>query len=154
MEQQEQQQPVFSIEKIYVKDASLEVPNAPGIFLDREQPQVELDLSTKGDKLDEGYYHVELKVTVTAKNASKTLFLAEATQCGVFQIRGVPDENLQAVLSVECPTILFPYVREVVSDLSARAGFPPVTLAPVNFAGLYMQRLQQQQAANEPATAH
>lgn len=152
------QQPLFNIEKLYVKDVSLEVPGAPKVFLEREQPQVDMELSTKGEKIDDGYYHVELKVTVTAKYPTKTLFLIEASQCGVFQIRGVPDADMEPVLSVACPNILFPYAREVVSDLSGRAGFPPVVLAPVNFEGLYLQRLQQQQeqpAANDaPATTH
>lgn len=153
----EQQQAVFNIEKLYVKDISLEVPNAPKVFLEREQPQVDMELSTKGDKIDEGFYHVELKLTVTAKYPTQTLFLAELSQCGVFQIRGVPDADMEAVLSVACPNILFPYAREVVSDLTNRAGFPPVVLAPVNFEGLYMQRLQQQKAepaANDAATTH
>lgn len=153
----EQQQAVFNIEKLYVKDISLEVPNAPKVFLEREQPQVDMELSTKGDKIDEGFYHVELKLTVTAKYPTQTLFLAELSQCGVFQVRGVPEADMEAVLSVACPNILFPYAREVVSDLTNRAGFPPVVLAPVNFEGLYMQRLQQQKAepaANDAATTH
>lgn len=153
----EQQQAVFNIEKLYVKDISLEVPNAPKVFLEREQPQVEMELSTRGDKIDEGFFHVELKLTVTAKYPSQTLFLVELLQCGVFQIRGVPEADMEAVLSVACPNILFPYAREAVSDLTNRAGFPPVVLAPVNFEGLYMQRLQQQQnqpAANDAATTH
>ena len=154
----EQQQAVFNIEKLYVKDISLEVPNAPKVFLEREQPQVDMELSTKGEKIDEGFFHVELKLTVTAKYPTQTLFLAELSQCGVFQIRGAPDADMEAVLSVACPNILFPYAREVVSDLTNRAGFPPVVLAPVNFEGLYMQRLQQQQktepAANDAATTH
>lgn len=154
----EQQQAVFNIEKLYVKDISLEVPNAPKVYLEREQPQVDLELSTRGDKIDEGFYNVEIKLTVTAKFPSQTLFLAEVTQCGVFQIRGVPDSEMEAVLAVACPNILFPYAREVVSDLTSRAGFPPVVLNPVNFEGLYMQRLQQQQqgapAANDAATTH
>lgn len=153
----EQQQAVFNIEKLYVKDVSLEVPNAPKVFLEREQPQVEMELNTRGEKIDDGFYHVELKITVTAKFPTQTLFLVELSQCGVFQIRGVPEKDMEAVLSVACPNILFPYAREGVSDLTSRAGFPPVVLAPVNFEGLYMQRQQQQQnpaAANDAATTH
>lgn len=153
-EEQQQPQAMFNIEKLYVRDISLEVPNAPQVFLEREQPQVDMELTTKGDKIDDGFYHVELKLTVTAKYPSKTLFLIELAQCGVFQIRGVPEAEMEPVLSVACPNILFPYAREVVSDLTNRAGFPPVVLAPVNFEGLYLQRLQQQSAANDAQTAH
>lgn len=141
----ENAQPVFNIEKIYVKDMSLEIPNAPGVFLERaQQPEIGVQLHSQGEAMQDGYYNVTLTVTVTAKAGDKTIFLAEAGQAGIFQIRNVPQENMEAVLSVACPNILFPYVRETISDMVIRSGFPPVLLAPVNFEAIYQQRLQQQ----------
>ncbi|MBL8470432.1 MAG: protein-export chaperone SecB [Rhodocyclaceae bacterium] len=146
----EAEQPVFSIEKIYVKDMSLEIPNAPQIFLVREQPAVEVQLHSQGAKVDEGVYEVTLTITVTAKVGEKTMFLTETAQAGIFQIRNVPEQEMDAVLSIGCPNILFPYAREVISSTIARAGFPPVVLAPVNFEALYFQRLQEQQKQGKP----
>lgn len=152
MSEEAQQQPMFTIEKIYVKDMSLEIPNAPQVFLQREAPQVDVQLHTQSDKMDEGYYQTLLTVTVTAKLPDgKTMFLAEAGQAGIFHIRNVPQADLDPVLGITCPNILFPYVRETISDMVTRAGFPPVILNPVNFEALY----QQQNAAQaEGATAH
>jgi len=147
----ETQQAQFSIEKIYVKDLSLEVPNAPQIFLQRDQPEVQVQLHTEGTSVDEGVYQCLLTVTVTAKLGDKTMFLVEAAQGGIFQIRNVPQGDLEPILSIACPNILFPYVRETISDTINRAGFPPVLLAPVNFEVLYQQRLEQQ-AAQQPST--
>ena len=147
----ETQQAQFSIEKIYVKDLSLEVPNAPQIFLQRDQPEIQVQLHTEGSGVDEGVFQCLLTVTVTAKIGDKTMFLVEAAQGGIFQIRNVPQQDLDPILSIACPNILFPYVREAISDTVNRAGFPPVLLAPVNFEVLYQQRLQQQ-AAEQPAT--
>jgi preprotein translocase subunit SecB len=140
----EAEQPVFSIEKIYVKDLSLEVPNAPQIFLEREQPAVEVGLQSEASGLGDGVFEVVLTVTVTARLGEKTQFLVEAAQAGIFQIRNVPDEELEPVMAIACPNILFPYVRETVSDVINRAGFQPVLLAPVNFETIYRQRLEQQ----------
>ena len=143
------QQPVFSIEKLYVKDLSLEVPNAPQVYLERETPQINVQLRTEGNAVDEGIYEVNLTVTVTAKlPEEKTVFLVEVAQAGIFQIRNVPDEEIEPVLAIACPNILFPYARESVSDTITRAGFQPVILAPVNFESLYRQRLEQQ--ASQP----
>ena len=139
-------QPVFTIEKIYVKDLSLEIPNAPQIFLEREQPAVEVGLQSEANGLGDGIFEVVLTVTVTAKVGEKTQFLVEAAQGGIFQIRNVPDEELEPVMAIACPNILFPYVRETVSDIITRAGFQPVILAPVNFETIYRQRLEQQAA--------
>jgi len=136
----EQQQPVFNIEKIYVKDMSLEIPHAPGIFLQREQPQIDMQLHNDSSKVDDGYFEATITVTVTAKLGDKTMFLAEATQAGIFQIRNVADEDMDPVLGIGCPNILFPYVRETISDMVNRAGFPPVVLSPINFEALYAQR--------------
>lgn len=149
----ENQQSTFSIEKIYVKDLSLEVPNAPQIFLQREQPEISVQLHTEGTGIDEGIFQCVLTVTVTAKLADKTMFLVEASQGGIFQIRNVPQQDLDPILSIACPNILFPYVRETISDTVSRAGFPPVLLAPVNFEVLYQQRLQQQQESAAQAAA-
>jgi preprotein translocase subunit SecB len=136
----EQQQPVFAIEKIYVKDLSLEIPNAPNIFLERETPEINLQLGTKSQSIDEGLYEVLLTVTVTAKIKDKIMFLVEVQQAGIFRIRHVPDGEIDPVLGIGCPNILFPYLRETVSDIVTRAGFPPVILNPVNFEAIYHQK--------------
>lgn len=149
--EQQNTQPVFNIEKLYVRDLSVEVPNAPAAFLERDQPDVNVELSTNGRALEEGYFEVSLKVTVTASvGEDKTLFLVEATQAGVFQLRNIPESDLEPVLMIGCPNILFPYAREVVSDAVTRAGFQPVLLAPVNFEAMYQAR-QQQAAEAAPA---
>lgn len=152
----ESQQPIFGIEKIYVKDLSLEIPHAPQIFLANEQPQVDVQLHHDGAQVGDGMYQVVLTVTVTAKTGDKTLFLVEAAQAGIFQIRNVPEADFEPLLATACPNILFPYVRETVSDVINRAGFPPVILAPVNFEAIYLQRLQQaqQQAGPKIEIAH
>lgn len=149
----EEQQPVFNIEKIYVKDLSLEIPHAPRIFLERETPEVNIQLHTKGERIDEGMYEVLLTITVTAKTKDKTMFLVEVQQAGVFQIRHVPEADMDPVLGIACPNILFPYLRETVSDIVSRAGFHAVILNPVNFEALYLQRKQQaEQAAASQAS--
>ena len=145
------QQPVFGIEKIYVKDLSLEIPNAPRIFLERETPEVNIQLHTKGERVDEGMYEVLLTVTVTAKVKEKTLFLVEVGQAGIFQIRNVPEAEMDPVLGIGCPNILFPYLREAVSDIVTRAGFHAVILNPVNFEALYHQGKQQAAEVNAAA---
>lgn len=134
---QQDNQPVFSVEKLYVKDLSLEIPNAPQAFLERETPTVDIQLHHNSMRVDEGLYQTTLTVTVTAKVNDKTLFLVEAAQAGIFTLRNIPQGDMDAVLAIACPNILFPYVREVVSDVVVRAGFPPVILNPVNFESLY-----------------
>ena len=136
----EQLQPVFAIEKIYVKDLSLELPNAPNIFLERETPEINMQLGGKNQNIDEGLYEVLLTVTVTAKIKDKIMFLVEVQQAGIFRIRNLSDEEIDPVLGIGCPNILFPYLREVVSDIVTRAGFPPVILSPVNFEAIYQQK--------------
>jgi preprotein translocase subunit SecB len=140
-----EQQPVFSIEKIYVKDLSLEVPGAPQVFLQPETPQVEVQLAQGVVQIEDGLYEVTVTVTVTAKVGERTMFLAEAAQAGIFQIRNVSQADLEPIVATVCPNVLFPYVRETISDIINRAGFPPVLLAPVNFDGIYQQRLAEQQ---------
>ena len=141
---QQPSQPVFTIEKLFVKDLSVEVPNAPRIYLERDTPQVDIQMNTSANPIDEGYFEVVVSVTVTAKLAEKIVFLVEASQGGVFQIRNLPQEDLAPVLGITCPNILYPYAREVISDAVVRAGFAPVLLNPVNFDAIF----QAQREAN------
>ncbi len=143
----QQEAPSFAIEKLYVKDLSLEVPSAPEIYLERESPEVNIQLQTAMKGLGDGAFEVTLTVTVTAKLVEKTVFLVEVGQAGIFRVKNVPEDNLEPLLSIACPNILFPYARELVSDSITRAGFAPVLLQPVNFEALYAARAQQQQAA-------
>ena len=147
--EQNEQQPVFGIEKLYVKDLSVEVPNAPEIFLEQEVPQVEIQLNTAGRGVAEGVVEVVLTVTVTAKAGEKTLFLVEVGQAGLFRMVNIPEAQMEGLVAVACPNILFPYAREVVSDAITRAGFQPIVLQPVNFEAMYMQRMQEEAAAAE-----
>jgi preprotein translocase subunit SecB len=146
----EQENPVFAIEKLYIKDLSVEVPNAPQIYLERESPGVAIQMQTTAQVLGEGAYEVLLTVTVTATIEDKTVFLVEVGQAGIFRVLNVPEENMEQLLSIACPNILFPYAREVVSDAVTRAGFAPVILQPVNFEGLYASRLEQEQEGVPP----
>ena len=138
----------FQIEKIYIKDLSLEVPNAPKVFMEVENPQLEIQVRNEGMQFADGMYEVTVTVTVTARSGEKTVFLAEAAQAGIFSVRGVAPEDLDPLLGIGCPTVLYPYVREAISDLVMRAGFPAVVLAPVSFEQIYMER--RQQAADGP----
>jgi preprotein translocase subunit SecB len=130
------QQPTFQIEKIYVKDLSLEIPAGPQAFMQQAQPQLEVQINTAGGKFADELYEVSITATVTAKTGERTLFLAEAAQAGIFTVRNVPADELDPLLNIGCPTILFPYLRETISDLVTRGGFPPVLLAPVSFEAL------------------
>lgn len=142
----EQQQPQFGIEKIYLKDLSLEIPNAPQIFLDRDTPQIEINIHSGANPLEQpGLYEVVLTVTVTAKLKDKTAFLVEVAQAGIFQIVNLPAQELDAVLGVLCPSTLQPYAREAVASLMTRAGFPPVVLQHMNFDVAYQERIRQMQ---------
>ena len=149
-------QPIFNIEKLYVKDLSLEIPNAPAIFLERENPQIDLQLQTNAASLEDGVFDVTVTVTVTARlpEKDKVLFLIEAKQAGIFQIRNIPAGEMETVLAAVCPNILYPYLREVVSDVAVRAGFAPVILNPVNFEAIYQQQKQQTQAQATEAVKH
>jgi preprotein translocase subunit SecB len=142
----------FSIEKIYVKDLSLENPGAPQSFQLTEAPQIEIGLRTRGEQVDKDVYECVLTITVTAKTGDKTVFLVETAQAGIFGIKGAAPEQLQPILAVHCPAVLFPYAREAVADATMRAGFPPVQLAPINFDALYQQQLAQTQGT--PAAAN
>jgi preprotein translocase subunit SecB len=142
----------FQIEKIYVKDISLEIPHAPKIFMEQVQPQLEVQINTAVDGFAEGYYEVTVSATITARLGERTLFLAEAVQAGIFAIRGVPEGELDPLLRIACPTAIFPYLRETISDVVSRGGFPPVLLSPLSFEALYLQQRQQQAQAG-PAQA-
>lgn len=136
----EELQPVFSIEKLYVKDLSLEVPNAPAVFLEQGEPEVDMRVSTESEKLEEGFHEVTVTVTVTAKlGDERVMFLNEVAQSGIFRLENIPEEDIRLLLAVACPNILFPYAREAVSTTITRAGFPPVLLAPINFEAMYQQ---------------
>lgn len=152
---QQQQQPQFNIDKLYVKDLSVEIPHAPGIFLERENPQIDVQLHTQAAPIGEDVFEVTITVTVTSKLAEKdkVMFLIEAKQAGIFHVRNLPKEELEPVLGVICPNILYPYLREVVSDVAVRAGFAPVLLNPINFEALYQQQ-KSQRAEAAPSTTH
>jgi preprotein translocase subunit SecB len=141
-------QPVFTIEKLYVKDLSLEVPGAPQIFRQREAPQVDVSMNNAANKIDDGHYEVVINITITAKIKEATVFLVETAYGGVFQIRNVPESEIETVLGVTCPNILFPYLREVVSETISRAGFPPVILHPMNFEAIF--KATKEKSENEP----
>lgn len=133
------------IEKIYLKDLSLENPGAPQSFASQATPQVEVSLRSRGEQIEEAVFECVLTVTVTAKTGDKTLFLVEAAQAGIFRISGVPLSEVQPVLAIHCPNVLFPYVREAIADAITRAGFSPVHLDPINFELLYQQQLASMQ---------
>jgi preprotein translocase subunit SecB len=134
--------PTFQIEKLYVKDLSLEVPNAPQVFMQAEGPELEIQINHKAAQFSDGLFDVSLTVTVTARAGEKTVFLAEVAQAGIFTLRGIPEADLEPLLAVACPTILYPYAREAVADLVTRAGFPAVVLQPVSFEQMYLSRRQ------------
>jgi preprotein translocase subunit SecB len=134
---------VFQIQRVYLKDVSLEIPGAPQIFLEQDAPAMEIVLDVVLAQVAEAIHEVVISATLTTRVGQKVLFLIEAKQAGIFEIRGVPSEQLPVVLNVVCPNILYPYLRANVSDLVTRAGFPSVHLAEVNFEAFYQQRLAQ-----------
>lgn len=143
---------VFNLEKLYVKDSSFEVPGAPQVFLDAASPEVgvQLGISHRQINTEQGLYEVVLAATVTAKQADKTVFLAEAHQAGLFRIAGLPAPELPKVLEIACPNMLLPFARQVVNNLIESGGFPQLLLSPINFEALYLQK----QAAAPQAAAH
>ena len=136
--------PVFNIQRMYLKDLSLEQPNSPQILLDQQQPNVDINLAISAETVAEGIYEVCVTATVTTKVADRTLFLIEAKQAGIFELRNL-GEQTQAILGIACPGMVYPYLRAIVSDVCTRAGFPPVTLSEVNFQAMF--EAQQQQLA-------
>ncbi len=147
--------PTFNIERIYLKDLSVENPGAPQSFIatQSQNPQVEVGLQMASAQVQEGFFDVTLSMTVTAKLGENTLFLVECKQAGVFQIRGVGESDLPPLLGIHCPNIIFPFVRETICDAINRMGFPPVYLAPINFEALYQQQLEAELARLEQAGA-
>ena len=148
-----QQGAIFQLQRVYLKDASLELPNAPQIFLEQEAPQVEVQLDVGHTTVVDGIYEVTVRVTTTARVKGKTLFLIEAKEAGIFEIRQVPTEQLDPILGVVCPGIVYPYLRANVADLLNRTGLPPMHLAEINFEALYQQRNAQQAVGGVPAPA-
>jgi preprotein translocase subunit SecB len=146
-EQNTPEEKQFSIQKIFTKDISFETPNSPKIFTEKWEPTVDFNLGTNVDPLDDGLFEVSLSVTVTVKCKDTTAYLVEVTQSGIFSLAGFSDEEMGPMVGSFCPNILFPYAREVVSDIVAKGGFPQLLLAPVNFDALYSQHQQQAQQA-------
>jgi len=147
-ENQQAAESQFAIQKIYLKDVSLESPNAPMVFNDGEwKPEINVQINTTHQVFGEGLYEVVLTVTVTARQNEKTAFLVEVKQAGLFSLSGFPQENLGGMLGAYCPETLFPFAREAIADFINKGGFPPLLLSPVNFNAVYAQQVQQQQAA-------
>ncbi len=152
MAEQQQTQGQFALQRIYVKDLSFEAPNAPKTFLAPWQPEVNVELTTAANRLEDGKnYEVVLSLTVTVKNDNATAFLVEVKQAGIFLIDGVPDGQMSQLLGAYCPNLLFPYARETVSDVVTRGSFPQLLLAPVNFDAVFAeaQRKRTEQAEAE-----
>lgn len=146
------QEPVFQIQRVYLKDASLEQPNAPQILLMQGEPQVQIQMDIQFGQLQDGIFEVSVIGQVTTKVEDKVLFLVEAKQSGIFEIRNLPQENIEPTLAITCPMILYPYLRSNIADLVGRAGFQPIHMAEVNFHALYEQRLAQAHAGNLTAS--
>lgn len=143
MSDQNEDQPFFNIQRVYLKDMSLEQPNSPQIFLEQDMPQVEVEVDVKADRLQDNVYESTVTGTVTAKVNDKVAFLIQAKQAGIFEIRNLPEGQLDPVLGIACPQIVFPYLRSNIADAVTRAGFPPIHLAEINFQALYEQRIAQ-----------
>jgi preprotein translocase subunit SecB len=143
------QEPVFQIQRVYLKEASLEQPNSPAILLEQEQPSVDIQLGVEATPVAEGVFEVCVTATVQTKIKEKTVFLVEAKQAGIFEIRNLPPEQLGQIMGIACPQIVYPYLRGNVADMIQRGGFPPVHLSEINFQAMYEQ--QQADAAGAPA---
>jgi preprotein translocase subunit SecB len=146
-------QPVFQIQRIYLKDLSLEQPNSPKILLEQAQPQVDINLAMNAEPVADSIYEVCVTATVTTKVTDKTLFLVEAKQAGIFEIRHVPDDQMQAIIGIVCPQMIYPYLRAIISDVCTRAGFPPILLTEVNFQAMFEAQHQQAAAAAAASTS-
>ena len=144
----ETQQAVFQIQRIYLKDLSLEQPNSPDIFLEQGMPAIEVSVSADSNPLAEGIYEASVTVTVTAKMKDKTAYLVEGKQAGIFEARNIPKDQLEPLLGIGCPTILYPYLRANIADAISRAGFPPLHLTEINFEAFYRDREQGQEGAH------
>jgi preprotein translocase subunit SecB len=143
--------PIFQIQRVYLKDLSLEQPNSPAILLEQEQPAVEIQLGVDATPVADGVYEVSVTGTVTTKIKDKTVFLVEAKQAGIFEIRNLPQDNMGPILGITCPQIIYPYLRASIADTITRAGFPPVHLAEINFQGMYESQQANNAAGNGAA---
>ncbi len=154
MSEEQQAQHQFMVQRIYTKDISFEAPNTPQMFQEQWQPEINVGLGSEVNKLSDTNYELVLKVSVEAKHQDKTVFLVEVQQGGLFQIQGFGDEETDALMGIAAPNVLFPYAREVVSDLVTRGSFPQFVLQPVNFEAIYQQQRQAKAAQAEGGTAH
>ena len=145
--------PVFQIQRVYLKEASLEQPNSPNILLQQEQPALDIQLGVAAEPLAEGVFEVTMTCTVTTKIKDKTLYLVEAKQAGIFELRNLPQEQMGPILGIACPQIIYPYLRGNVADLIQRGGFAPVHLAEINFQSMYEQQLSREGEAAPAAAA-
>jgi preprotein translocase subunit SecB len=145
------QQPVFQIQRVYLKDLSLEQPNSPQILVEQGQPQVDINLGVEVNPVQDGIFEVSVTGTVTTKLGERTLFLVEAKQAGIFEIRNIPEDQLQPILGIACPGIVYPYLRAMIADVITRAGFPPVHLAEVNFQAMFEAQQQHLSQGNGAA---
>jgi preprotein translocase subunit SecB len=145
---EQDQNPVFQLQRMYLKDLSLEQPNSPQILLEQQQPQVDIQLGMGAESISEGMFEVAVTATVTTKIGERVLFLVEAKQAGIFEIRNLPADQVQGIIGVVCPQMIYPYLRAIVSDVCTRAGFPPILLAEVNFQAMFEAQQQAQQASN------
>ena len=146
----DQQDPIFQIQRVYLKEASLEQPNSPAILLEQESPTVDIQLGVNAGPVADGIFEVTVTATVQTKIKDKTVFLVEATQAGIFEIRNLPQEQMSQIMGIACPQIVYPYLRGNVADLIQRGGFPPVHLSEINFQAMYEQQ-QANAAAQEQA---
>ena len=149
MADQQAQDPVFQIQRVYLKDLSLEQPNSPAILLEQEQPTVDIQLGVDAQPVADGIFEVSVSATVQTKIGDKTVFLVEAKQAGIFEIRNLPEDQMGPILGIACPQIVYPYLRATVADVLNRTGFPPVHLTEVNFQAMYESQLQQAAAAQQ-----
>jgi preprotein translocase subunit SecB len=155
-QQANQAQAVFQIQRVYLKDASLELPNAPQIFLEQTPPNVEITVDVGAQRLAENVFESLVSVTVTSKIGDKVAFLAEIKQAGIFEISGIPEDQMDPLLGILCPNMVYPYLRANMADLVTRTGFPPVHLADINFEAFYQQRLaaaQEQAKQNDDSAS-
>lgn len=140
------QGPIFQLQRCYLKDASLELPNAPRIFLEQQSPNIDVQLEVSNSAVLDGIYEVVVRVTATAKVGDKVLFLVEGKQGGIFEVRGIANEQFEPIIGIVCPGIIYPYLRANIADLISRTGLPPIHLTEINFEALYQQKMAQQQA--------
>jgi preprotein translocase subunit SecB len=145
------QDPIFQIQRVYLKEASLEQPNSPAILLEQEQPTVDIQLGVNASPVGDGIFEVTVTATVQTKIKDKTVFLVEATQAGIFEVRNLPQDQMGPIMGIACPQIVYPYLRGNVADLIQRGGFPPVHLSEINFQAMYEQ--QQAAQAEQPEAA-